>query len=140
MQGTLVKGFEIYRELDDPFARAAFMMFLVSEVHPFNDGNGRIARIMMNAELVARGEQRIIIPPAMREGYVGALRNLSVSHDPQTIVRVFPRYQQFTSAIDFSDINDARRQFEARHVLEDAAPGAEILDVLLGGGAPQAQE
>ena len=29
------------------------MMFLVSEVHPFVDGNGRIARIMMNAELVA---------------------------------------------------------------------------------------
>ena len=32
------------------------MMFLVSEVHPFADGNGRAARIMMNAELVAAGE------------------------------------------------------------------------------------
>jgi len=28
------------------------MMFLVSEVHPFLDGNGRIARVMMNAELI----------------------------------------------------------------------------------------
>jgi fido (protein-threonine AMPylation protein) len=35
------------------------MMFLISEVHPFADGNGRIARIMMNAELVAAGEERI---------------------------------------------------------------------------------
>jgi Fic family protein len=29
------------------------MMFLVCEVHPFDDANGRLARVMMNAELVA---------------------------------------------------------------------------------------
>ena len=28
------------------------MQFLISEVHPFDDGNGRLSRIMMNAELV----------------------------------------------------------------------------------------
>jgi hypothetical protein len=39
--------------LDHPFKRAAFMLFLISEVHPFIDGNGRVARVMMNAELVA---------------------------------------------------------------------------------------
>jgi fido (protein-threonine AMPylation protein) len=33
-------------------------MFLISEAHPFNDGNARIARIMMNAELVAGGHSR----------------------------------------------------------------------------------
>ena len=42
--------------LDTPFARAVFIMFLVSEVHPFVDGNGRIAPIMKRAELVAAGE------------------------------------------------------------------------------------
>ena len=41
---------------------AAFMLFLVSEVHPFIDGNGRVARIMMNAELVAGGQVKILIP------------------------------------------------------------------------------
>jgi Fic family protein len=29
---------------------------LVAEVHPFVDGNGRTARIMMNAELVSVGQ------------------------------------------------------------------------------------
>ncbi len=29
-------------ELDTAFERAIYMMFLVSEVHPFDDGNGRI--------------------------------------------------------------------------------------------------
>lgn len=38
------------------------MKFLISEIHPFNDGNGRLARIMMNAELVAENEEKIIIP------------------------------------------------------------------------------
>ena len=35
------------------------MMFLIAEVHPFADGNRRTARIMMNAELAAAGEERI---------------------------------------------------------------------------------
>jgi Fic family protein len=32
------------------------MMFLVSEVHPFTDGNGRVGRVLMNAESTAAGE------------------------------------------------------------------------------------
>ena len=31
------------------------MMFMMSEVHPFDDGNGRLARLMMNTELVSAG-------------------------------------------------------------------------------------
>jgi len=54
VEGTLAKGFEIYRSLTAPLHRAIFMMFLISEVHPFADGNGRAARIMMNAELIAQ--------------------------------------------------------------------------------------
>jgi hypothetical protein len=57
VRGTLTEGFKIYRSLATPFQRAVFMMFLVAEVHPFADGNGRVARIMMNAELVAAGER-----------------------------------------------------------------------------------
>ncbi|WP_286145042.1 Fic family protein [Bacteroides caecimuris] len=53
--------------MTDPFARAIFMMFMISEVHPFNDGNGRIARVMMNAELVRADQSRIIIPTVFRE-------------------------------------------------------------------------
>ncbi len=52
---------------DASITRAVFMMFLIAEIHPFADGNGRTARIMMNAELVAAGEERIVIPPASRQ-------------------------------------------------------------------------
>ncbi len=43
----------------EPFAKAICMMFLVSEVHPFNDGNGRVARVTMNAELSSQDYQRL---------------------------------------------------------------------------------
>lgn len=62
VNGTLEQGFAFLNGLSAPFHRAAFMMFPVSEVHPFADGNGRAARIMMNAELLAEGQERIIVP------------------------------------------------------------------------------
>ena len=49
--GTLDRAFVLRASLETAFQRAVFMLFLISEVHPFADGNGRIARIMMNAEL-----------------------------------------------------------------------------------------
>ena len=39
VKGTLNHGFNYYKALQAPFARAVFMMFMISEVHPFNDGN-----------------------------------------------------------------------------------------------------
>ena len=44
VEGTLAKGFEVYRGLSNPLHRAIFMMFLIAEVHPFADGNGRTGR------------------------------------------------------------------------------------------------
>jgi hypothetical protein len=51
VEGTLVEGFARLGDLPLGFARAAFQLFVVSEVHPFDDGNGRVARGTMNAEL-----------------------------------------------------------------------------------------
>src|SRR5664280_2330439 len=70
VEGTLRSGFETGGSLTSPFARAVFMMFLVSEVHPFADGSGRIAR-MMN---VHAGELRIVIPTVYRLNHLAALR------------------------------------------------------------------
>ena len=42
--GTLVEGFRYTEEVPPGFPRALYTLFLVSEVHPFDDGNGRIAR------------------------------------------------------------------------------------------------
>lgn len=52
------------------------------------DGNGRLARIFLNCELFAPGQQRILIPTSKRENYLIALRALSRRRRPELLSRV----------------------------------------------------
>ena len=110
--GTLEEGFALHRSLESSFERAAYMMFLVSEVHPFADGNGRIARVMMNAELVAGGEERIVIPTVYGGTYLAALRVLSRTGRAGPLVGVLDFAQRWTVAVDWSSLEGARRELE----------------------------
>src|SRR5271165_3933641 len=83
-------------------------MFLVAEVHPFSDGNGRVARIMMNAELVASGETRILVPTVYRTNYLMALKALSQNGITGALVRMLDFAQRYTAAVDFADFDRAR--------------------------------
>lgn len=97
--GTLKKGFEWYSILQHPFARAAYMMFLISEVHPFLDGNGRIARVMMNAELSSKGFSKIIIPTVYRDDYMGTLKQFSRQRNPDAYIRMLLKAWEFSSNV-----------------------------------------
>jgi len=108
--GTLKKGYEWYSLLQHPFAKAAYMTFLVSEVHPFLDGNGRIARVMMNAELSSRELSRIIIPTVYREDYMGALKKLTKQRDGDAYIRMLLRGWEFSSYI-YDDNLDAMEEY-----------------------------
>ncbi len=105
VNGTLIKGFDFYQALKHPFARAAYIMFLISEVHPFLDGNGRMARVMMNAELVNGLQTRIIIPTVYRDDYIGALRKLTRQYEPSPYIRMLQRAQEFSSTIIGDDMD-----------------------------------
>lgn len=109
VKGTLRQGFGMYQALEEPFARALFMMFLVAEVHPFMDGNGRMARVMMNAELVAGKQTRIFIPSVYRNEYVSSLKLLTNHRDPHGFTRVMSYAQEFVARIDFTELNRARQ-------------------------------
>ena len=115
VEGTLERGFEFLRSLETPFQRAVFAKFLVAEVHPFADGNGRVARVMMNAELVAAGEERIVIPTAFRSNYLAALRALSGNGRPEALIQALDYAQRWTRAIDWRELASSRRQLEACH-------------------------
>lgn len=119
VRGTLIKGFEYYNALSHPFARAAYIMFLISEVHPFLDGNGRIARIMMNAELVCQGQAKIIIPTVYRDDYLGALRRLSRQEDPAAYIRMLERAHTFSDTLTGDDIGIMQKQLEDANAFEE---------------------
>ncbi len=120
VEGTLRQGFELYRSLETAFERATYLMFLVTEVHPFDDGNGRIARIMMNAELVAANEWRIIIPTVYRNNYLQALRALTHNANPTALPRMLDFAQRFTASLDYAEIKTATQLLENTNALHDA--------------------
>jgi hypothetical protein len=119
VKGTLIKGFDFYQALTSPFAKAAYMMFLVSEVHPFMDGNGRTARVMMNAELVKQGQSKIIIPSVYRDDYLLALRRLTRQQDPWVYVRMLLRAHKFSATITGEDMNTIEKHLEACNAFKE---------------------
>ena len=123
VNGTLKKGFDWYTLLKDPFAKAVYMMFLISEVHPFMDGNGRIARVMMNAELSSKGQSKIIIPTVYREDYMGALRKLTRQQIADPYIRMMARAYEFSSTLNQESIDKMEQYLETCDAFKDPKEG-----------------
>lgn len=62
------------------FAAEAHRRFIF--IHPFIDGNGRVARLLMNLCLMRRGYTIAIIPPILRSNYVELLERAHTQHQP----------------------------------------------------------
>ena len=110
--GTLMQAFDLYQTLPEGMPRALFMMFIISEIHPFEDGNGRIARVMMNGELVASEQYKCIITTVHRDNYLGGLRRASRDNIFQTFCKVIDQSQAYTESIDWDDFGEARIKLE----------------------------
>ncbi len=121
VRGTLERGLERQLALSPGFQRAAFAMFLISEVHPFADGNGRVARLLANAELTAAAQQRLIVPTVLRDDYLQALRAMSRQANPAPLIAVLDRAQELCSQIDWTDLQRAEVQLRATHAFDTPA-------------------
>ncbi len=117
--GTLKQGYDLVNLLTDPLARALYIMFVVSEVHPFNDGNGRIARVMMNAELVMQGQTKLIIPNVYREDYMLALRRLSREKDAGPYIRMMDRAHAWSHWLQPTSLDDLQQQITESNAFKE---------------------
>jgi len=118
--GTLRRGFQVGESLISPFARAVYVMFLVSEVHPFADGNGRVARIMMNSELEAAGEIRLIVPTVYRLNYLAGLKAATHTQNDAALVATLSFARRWTARVDFTSRQSAESDLERTNALRDA--------------------
>lgn len=100
--GTLEKGYESIMSAATPANRAALAMFVVAEVHPFTDGNGRTARLAMNLFLTEARLTRIIIPTVYRDDYISALKAMSINSLPTPLVRMLGRAARFSRWINMT--------------------------------------
>jgi Fic family protein len=74
----LMDGLEAWikenREKLTPVEFAAMLHLKFVTIHPFIDGNGRVARLLMNASLIQDGFLLAIVPPILRTDYISAIR------------------------------------------------------------------
>lgn len=74
---TLMQHFisqmEASKRILHPIEYAAFCHKRIMDIQPFQDGNGPIARLIMNMILVHMGYGTVIIPTALRNEYLDAL-------------------------------------------------------------------
>jgi len=64
----------LYKERYHPVHYAALIHAKLVTIHPFVDGNGRTARLLMNLALLQSGYVITIIPPIMRPTYLSTIR------------------------------------------------------------------
>ena len=120
VRGTLEQGFEYYNALKEPFAKAAYIMFLISEVHPFNDGNGRTARLFMNSEFVLQGQSKILIPSVYRDDYLLSLKKLSQQRDPEAYIKMLDRAHRFSDTVYGDNMDEMQNYLESCNAFKES--------------------
>jgi Fic family protein len=85
----LMKEFGAWLETAPPKPAVAFEgHFRLTAVHPFGDGNGRTARLLMNLMLIRGGYPPMAVRPEDRKTYLDSLERASLADD-------FDPYQTF---------------------------------------------
>jgi Fic family protein len=73
--------FDLLREETNPAARVVLGHFVFVYIHPYMDGNGRVARFLMNVMMASGGYPWTVIPVEDRKAYVESLEKASVGED-----------------------------------------------------------
>jgi Fic family protein len=76
-------------------------------IHPFSDGNGRTARLLMNLLLLQSGYPPVLIGPEDRLLYIDALQQLQLKHDGAA-------YRKFMYARLESSLDDYLKRLSPR--------------------------
>ncbi|MBI1732699.1 MAG: Fic family protein [Gammaproteobacteria bacterium] len=79
--------FDLLEGEPEPAVRAVLGHWLVGYIHPWQDGNGRIARFLMNALLASGGYPWTVIRVEDRRAYFDALDQASVGIEIKPFVR-----------------------------------------------------
>lgn len=119
VRGTLRAGYELSLSIPPGLSRAIYLSFLIAETHPFVDGNGRVSRLILNAELEQTERQRIIIPTVYRDNYIQALRAANQSDHFLPLARAMAFAQEFTGNMKLTSIYSAQEEFKATNAFQE---------------------
>jgi hypothetical protein len=120
VRGTLQEGSKLALSVPEGLARAIYYAFLVSEAHPFDDGNGRLSRLTMNAELSRLGLCRIIIPTLFHPQYVDCQRALKRADEPEGFIKALTFAAQWCAGFGYADLPALIVDLKATHAFEES--------------------
>lgn len=106
VETTLIEAFKLSQQIQSPLGKAIYFKVVLSEVHPFEDGNGRISRVLMNNFLSQDNSMRIIIPTVFRDDYITALKAFSQGHRVEAICSAMQKAYQITAMIPWRESLD----------------------------------
>ena len=73
--------FDLLEQEPEPSVRAVLGHWMFGYIHPYPDGNGRMARFLMNAMLASGGYPWTVIEVGDRTAYLSALDRASIDMD-----------------------------------------------------------
>ena len=79
--------FDLLESESEPSVQAVLGHWLFGYIHPYPDGNGRLARFLMNAMLASGGYPWTVVRVEDRGAYLAALETASVTHDMEPFAR-----------------------------------------------------
>ena len=86
MQKLIVK-YQDWKDLH-PVVRACYLHGEFVKIHPFIDGNGRTARLLLNFELIQSGYPPVVIKTENRADYYDALEKAHTTNDYTNFIRM----------------------------------------------------
>ena len=117
VEGTLRMAHYLARDLN-LIQKALFFQAVIVEVHPFLDGNGRTARIMMNILLAMAWEHPILVTSKWADYYLKAVKDFSIFWEMSgyyqrlDVLHTMTCEQDFSTSFEESSMNEFLMTYE----------------------------
>ena len=107
-------------EGEHPIVIAATFHYRFVRIHPFDDGNGRMARLLMNMILIKHGYTVAVVPREERDQYINTLEQADKSEDLAEFIAYIAHCCEYTLNLhlkaargeDIEDVEDIDKEIE----------------------------
>lgn len=105
-------------EGEHPIVIAATFHYRFIRIHPFDDGNGRMARLLMNMILIKHGYTVAVVPIGERDQYIGMLEQADKTEDLAEFITYIAHCCEYTLNLhlkaargeDIEDVEDIDKE------------------------------
>lgn len=115
----LIEWLREHKEQENPVVVAALFHYKFIVIHPFDDGNGRLARILMNFILMRAGFPPVVIKTKEKEAYFRALRQADggntsafVEYIAEQLLASLELYLTGARGESIEELEDVDKEFE----------------------------